>query len=340
MLSVALMRTAHAADTSADGYTVVKTIHVGGIGGWDYINCDPTTHRIFFTRQSHTQVLDTTTGQIVADIPNTMRCHGVALALDVGRGYVSDSDGVTVFDLNTGKTLGTIAADQGSDGIIYDPASKCVVVMNGRSEDASFIDTTAPIASAKAINVPLGGRPEFAAADGMGRVYINIESASEVAVIDSKTFKLIAIWKIGQGDGPSGMSIDPSNHLLFVGCHNQIMPIIDTQTGQTVANIPIGRGIDACGFNPTTGEAFASCGDGTLTVVKETSPGKFSATSVKTIPGARTMTVDISTGMIYLPDAEIAPTTQPAATQAANGGGYRRNRFKPDSFMIVVVGKQ
>jgi DNA-binding beta-propeller fold protein YncE len=340
LMMLGVSSTPAAADTPDGAYHVEKTIHIGGIGGWDYITIDPQTHRLFFTRQTHTQVLDPVTGQILADIPNTTRCHGVALAPAVERGYVSDSDGVTVFDLKTLKTLGTIAAGTGSDGIIYDPASQCVVVINGRSQDASFIDTTVPIESAKAINVPLGGRPEFAASDGKGRVYVNIESTSEVVVIDSKTFKAIARWNIGNGENPSGLAIDPAHHLLFSGCHNQTMAIIDTQTGKTIANIPIGTGIDACGFDPAIGEAFASCGDGTLTVVKETSSGQFTATTVKTLPGARTMTLDAATDTIYLPDALPATTTQPAATQPATygGGRYRRTRFKPDSFMMIVVG--
>jgi DNA-binding beta-propeller fold protein YncE len=318
----------NAAESESGGYKVVRTMHVGGMGRWDYVTLDNAGKRLFVTRSDHTQVLDCSDGHVLAEISDTPSSHGVALAEDAGRGFISDGHGVTVFDLKTLKPLGTIEAGKGSDAIIYDPASKCVVVMNGRSNDASFIDAGAEIGSAKATNVPLGGRPEFAAADGNGRVFINLEDKSEIAVLDSAAKKVVETWKIDGGEGPSGLALDVEGHRLFAGCHNKVMAVVDSQTGKTLGTVPIGSGVDACAFNPQTKEAFASCGDETLTVIKESSPGKFEATqTVKTPRGARTMALDPATQTLYLPTAEFEPA-QP---------GQRRPTAKPDTFMIVVV---
>jgi DNA-binding beta-propeller fold protein YncE len=324
---------------AADGdYGQVKTIHIGGAGRWDYISCDPETHHLFVPRSDHTQIIDPDQGKVLADIPDTQGCHGVAISPETGHGFVSDSKGVTVFDLKTLQPLGVIAAGSGPDAITYDPASKMVVVMCGRGQEASLIDATAPIDSAKAVHVSLGGRPEAGVADGAGRVYINLESTSEIAVVDPKQGKVVDRWKIDGGDSPSGLAIDAVHHRLFSGCHNRVMAIIDTETGKTIGTVPIGNGVDACAFDPGTGEAFASCGDSTVTMVKETSPGKFEGTTIKTVPAARTMTVDPSTHTLYLPTAEMAPASQPTTAPSGGGfGGGRRGQMKPDSFMIVVV---
>ena len=323
----------------AGDYSVTKTIHIGGTGRWDYITCDPETHRLFIPRSDHTQIIDPVEGKVLADITDTRGSHGVAIAPEAGRGFISDASGATVFDLTSLKPIGTVATGQGADAICYDPASKSVIVMCGRGQEASIIDAAAPMESAKATHVPLGGRPEAGVADGKGHVYINIESTSEIAVVDPKEGKVTARWKIDGGEEPSGLAIDIANHRLFSGCHNKVMAIIDTETGKTITTVPIGSGVDACAFDPGTGEAFASCGDGTVTVVKETSPGKFEGSTVKTQQGARTMTVDPSTHTLYLPDAEMLPATQPAAGGGGGGGGRQRGQMKPDSFMVIVVSR-
>jgi len=321
----------------ADDLHVTKTIHIGGTGRWDYISCDPQTHRLFVPRSDHTQIIDPDQGKVLADIPDTRGGHGVAIAPQAQRGFISDAAGVTVFDLNSLKPLGAIATGQGADAICFDPASKSVIVMCGRGEEASIIDAASPIETAKATHVPLGGRPEAGVADGKGHVYINIESTSEIAVVDPKEGKVTARWKIEGGEEPSGLAIDVEHHRLFSGCHNKVMAIIDTETGKTITTVPIGNGVDACAFDPGSGEAYASCGDGTVTVVKETSPGKFDTSTVKTQPGARTMTVDTSTHTLYLPDAEMIPATQPATGEGRGGRG--RGQMKPDSFMVIVVSR-
>jgi DNA-binding beta-propeller fold protein YncE len=325
---------AAAVRVASGNYRVIRTIPVGGVGGWDYAICDPQTHLIFVTRHSHTQVINPATGRVVADIKHTNGCHGVALVPAAGRGFISDVHGVTVFSLKNFKTLGAIAAGRGSDSIIYDSASGDVMVMNGRSRSVSFIPPSGPISSARAVNIPLSGRPEFAAADGQGHVYVNIASASKIAVIDDKTFKVIAQWKIGGGRSPAGAAIDPAHHELFVGCRNRVMAVIDTRTGKTIADIPIGSGNDACAYDAKTGEVFASCGDGTLTIARVRPDGKFTSQSIKTRRGARTMALDPVTDTAYLPDAVMQKIPNAGA---APGPRWRRYRMKPGSFEIIIV---
>jgi DNA-binding beta-propeller fold protein YncE len=313
-------------------YQVTDTFKVGGDGRWDYVNVDPASHLLFVTRQTHTQIIREQTGVVVADLKDTPGAHGVAVASELNRGFVSDGKGntVTVFDLKTFVVLDTVKTGQNPDSIIYDPASKMVFAFDGKSNDATVIDAAAaPDHSETKPAIALDGKPEFAAADGQGHVYVNIEDKSEVQVISTVTMKVTETWKIEGGQGPSGMAIDPTGHHLFCGCDdNQVMAVIDTQTGKTLGTVPIGKNVDACAFDPMTGEAFASCGDGTLTVVKETSPGKFEAVEVvKTRPGARTMGLDPVTDTIYLPTAEF---DTPAADE-------RRPNPKAGTFMIVVV---
>ncbi|HSZ54519.1 MAG TPA: hypothetical protein VK797_02580 [Tepidisphaeraceae bacterium] len=323
---------ARAADQSPD-YQVVKTLKVGGEGRWDYAIVDPQTHLLYVSRSTHTQIINPETGQVVHDLANTPGVHGIALAPEFNRGFTSNGRGntVTVFDLKTGDELGTVKTGTNPDSIIYDPASKKVFAFDGRSSDASVIDA-ASAPNTTSTRIPLDGKPEFAAADGAGHVYVNLEDKSSIAVIDSKALKVTAVWKIDGGEEPSGLAIDPAHHHLFSGCHNNVMVIVDTESGKTLGTAPIGQGVDACGFDPGTGEAFASCGDGTLTVVKETSPGKFEAVqTVKTRRGARTMALDPSTHTVYLAATEPLPGA--AAGEAPRRGGPQ------GPFVVLVVGR-
>jgi DNA-binding beta-propeller fold protein YncE len=279
-------------------------------------------------------VIDTQSGKVVADLKDTPGVHGVALAPDVNRGFTSNgrADNVSIFDLKTNQPLGNIATGKNPDAIMYDPFSKTILAFNGRSDDVTVIDADAAPGSKAKATIALGGKPELAASDNAGHVYINLENKSEVAVIDTKDWKVTDHWKIEGGEEPSGLALDAEHHRLFAGCGgNNVMAILDTQSGKTLATLPIGKGVDGCGFDPGTGEAFASCGDGTLTVIKETSTGKFEVTQkVETRRGARTMCVDPTTHTIFLPTAEFPP-------QQPNEKG--RPQPKPDSFMIVVVGQ-
>lgn len=324
------------AATGASGpYSVAKTLHLGGPGRWDYALADPANKVVYVTRQTHVQVVSTEDGKVVADLPGMKGNHGVAVAPEQGRGFVSDgqSNAVVVFDTKTYKELGRVPAGKNPDAIIYDPSSHKVMAFDGRGRDVTVIDPAAEPGEAAVVgHIPLEGKPEFAAADGQGHVFVNLEDKSSISEIDSSSLKVIATWKIEGGESPSGLAIDPANHHLFAGCDNKVMAIVDTQSGKTLATVPIGQGVDACGFDPGTGEAFASCGDGTLTVVKETSSGKFEVEqTVETKRGARTMALDASTHTIYLPTAEFM--------EGAAGGG-RRPQAKPDTFMLVVVSRQ
>jgi DNA-binding beta-propeller fold protein YncE len=316
------------ADDAKPNYAVTNTFKVVGVGGWDYAIVDPATHYLYQSRQSHTQVIDTSTGAIVADLPHC-GAHGIALVPNLNKGFTSDgkADTVTAFDLKSNTILYTVPTGHNPDCTIYDPSSKKVFAFDGRSDDSTVIDPAAKTPNLSVVaHIPLDGKPEFAAADGAGHVYVNIENKNEIQDIDTASLTIAHTWPI-DGDGPSGLAIDPDHHHLFAGCDAK-MVVVDTTTGKTIATPAIGDGVDACGFDAGTGEAFASCGDGTLSVIKETSPGKFETVqTVTTKPGARTMALDPSTHTIYLASAEMLPKQQ----------GERRPKMKPDTFAILVV---
>jgi len=330
-LAVGGIRAAAAADQT---YALSRTIKVGGDGGWDYVTLDAAGKLLYVTRTTHTMVIDAATGQTVHDIPGTARAHGVALVPEVGRGFISDGKGasVVVFDLNTGATLGKVPAAEDADGIIYDPASKQVLVMCG---DAHLMVAIAPDVNPKggmaSATIDLGGSPEFAAADGKGRVYVNIEDKDEVAVVDTHAMKVIAHWPLGAGKHPTGMSIDPESRRLFIGCRNGKLIVMNADDGKIVTDFPIGAYVDATAFDK--GLVFASCGDGTLTIVREVSPDKFElAQTVKTEIGARTMAVDHGNGTIYLPTSDLILPPAPTAENP-----HPRPSPVPGTFRILVV---
>ncbi len=274
-------------------------------------------------------VLDARTGKTVADIPGQKRNHGVAIVPGAGRGFITDGNdaSVTVFDLKTYAVLGKVKTDEDSDGVIYDPASGKVLVVCGDPglliPITPDLDLTAGNADAK---VELGGKPEFLAADGKGRAFINLVDKDQVAVVDTKTMKVVDKWPTAPGGSPVGMSMDVAKRRLFIGCRKpQKLIVMDADNGKVLADFPIGAGVDATKF---AGDIFASCGDGTLTVVGETTPGKFQVIqTVQTPRGARTMGVDPTTHTLYLPTAEMLPPAE----------GQTRPRPKPGTFMIVVV---
>ena len=328
------IRTAAAAPATDPTYALTRTIKVGGDGGWDYVTLDPAGKTLYVTRTTHTMVLDTATGKVVHDIPGTARAHGVALVPDTGRGFISDGKGasVLVFDLGSGTTLGKVPAAEDADGIIYDPASKKVLVMCGDAHQMIAIAPDVdPKSGAASATIDLGGSPEFAVADGKGRVFVNIEDKDEVAVVDTNTMKVVARWPLGPGKHPTGMSMDPVSHRLFIGCRNGHLIIMNADDGKIVADFPIGQYVDATAFN--NGLVFASCGDGTLTVVREVSPDKFElAQTVKTQIGARTMAVDHANGTIYLPTSDLILPPPPSAENPRP-----RPVPVPGTFRILVV---
>src|SRR5215467_1095192 len=295
----------------AAGYHVLKKVTLGGDGFWDYLTMDSAARRLYISRTNRVMVWDVDSGTVAGEIPGTNGVHGIALATDVGKGFTSNGrDGTsTIFDLKTLKVLGQAKTSAGPDAIIYDPASQRVFTLNAGGKDATAIDAkTGEVAG----SVALGGKPEFAAADGRGTVFVNMEDKSTVVAIDSKNLKIKATWPLAPGESPSGMAIDADHHRLFIGCHNKMMVIMDTDSGKVIATPPIGNGVDANGFDPGTQLAFSSNGDGTLTVVHEDSPDKFTVVeNASSAPRARTMAVDLKNHNVYLVTAEFLPAPAP-----------------------------
>jgi len=316
-------------------WSVTKTMHIGGEGGWDYVTVDAATHRLFVTRSTHTQVIDSESGKVLGDIPGQKRSHGTAIVPDLGRGFITDGGGsgaIVVFDLKTYATLGTLAAMPDADGIVYDKAQNLVLAVSGDGNSLlTFKPDIDPVNGKIDPPIALGGAPEFLAYDDAGKAYVNLEDKSTVAVVDLKTRKVTAHWPVAPGGRPVGMAIDRKTHRLFIGCRGpQKLIVMSTDDGKIITDLPIGAGVDATKFH--AGHAFASCGDGTLTVASEKA-GKLEVEQVvKTPSGARTIAVDDATGKLYLPTAEFEPLVPGAASQ--------RPKAKPDTFMIVEVGQQ
>jgi hypothetical protein len=331
LIPVMFFSLAFSARAAAQGHWAVeKTFHIGGEGGWDYVTVDSANHRLYVPRSTHTMVIDTRSGKTLADIPGQKHNHGVALAPDAGRGFITDGAGaVVIFDLKSNQVLGTLTAPTDADGIIFDKSDGLVLLVSG---DNGVLLTTKPDVDPQngKLDPPidLGGKPEFLATDGNGKVYVNLEDKSEVAVIDIQARKVTARWPVAPGGTPVGMSIDTEKRRLFIGCRNpQKLIVMSTDDGKVLADLPIGAGVDATRFDD--GDALASCRDGKLEIARETAPGKFEIVqTVKTPEGARTMDVDTSTHKVYLPTAAFEP---------ASGGG--RPKAKPGSFMIVVVAR-
>ncbi|HTQ79349.1 MAG TPA: YncE family protein [Thermoanaerobaculia bacterium] len=319
----------------ASGYHVLERLALGGEGGWDYLTADAAARRLYVTRGSHVTVVDLDTGKVAGEIPNLSGIHGVALAPDLGRGYVSNgkSSEVTVFDLKTLKVLKTVkSTGENPDAILYDPASHRVFAFNGRSANATVFDAKT---DAVAGTIALGGKPEFAASDLKGRVYVNIEDKSEVVALDAAKLTVAARWPLAPCEEPSGMAIDRQHGRLLVGCSNQKAGIVDLATGKVVGTPPIGKGVDANGFDPATGYGFSSNGEGTLTVLAADAAGHFKVLdTVPTERGARTMALDEKTHRVYLATAKFNPAPAPTAEQP-----HPRPTPVPGSFVLLVVGR-
>ena len=315
------------------GYHIIKRIQVGGEGGFDYLQVDPGARRLYISREAHVMVLDIDTGKLAGDIQDTEGVHGIAIAPEFGRGFTSNgrANTATIFDLKTLKVLGQVKTGQNPDCIIYDPASQKVFTFNGKSHDATAFDAaTGKVAGI----ISLGGKPEFAAADGNGKIFVNIEDKNEVVELDSMKLTVVNRFSLKPGEEPSGMALDPKHHLVFSGCHNEMMTVLDTVTGKVIATIPIGKGVDANGYDPVTGLIFSSNGDGTLTVARELSQGGFEvAETVQTQKGSRTMAIDTKTHDIYLTAARFSLPAQ------ASADVKHRPEMIKGSFEVLVVGQ-
>ena len=328
-----LMTVFPVANAQQPTWQISKTLHIGGEGAWDYVTVDPQSNRLFVTRSTHTQIIDTTTGKVIADLPGQSRSHGTAIVPAVNRGFITEGGGegaIDVFDLSTYKLLGKIHTMPDSDGIIYDPFQDLILAVSGDEGKLMTFKPDIDIATGKFTTIDLGGAPEFLAADRDGKAYINLEDKNLVAVVDLKANKVVDRWPVAPGGKPVGMSIDGRDHLLFIGCRDpQKLIVMNTETGKVVAALPIGSVVDATKF--AAGQVFASCGGSGELFVASQKDGTWQIDHVvKTASGARTMDLDPRNHIIYLPTAE----TEPAAP------GERRPRMKPESFMIVEVSQK
>jgi len=327
---------APAAAAPAAPYRVVKKLEIGGEGRWDLFAIDSRTKRLYVPRSDHVIVIDADSGAVLDRIDDTEGVHGVALVPELERGFTSDGrDGaMTVFDLKTFAVLGKVKAGTNPDAIVYDPASRRVFCFNGRGNDVTAVDAAVDLSKEGVTDrLELGGKPELAVADGKGQVFVNLEDTSEVVRFDAKTLRITARWPLKPGEGPTGLAIDVERHRLFSACDNRKMVVLDAETGKVLATPAIGDGVDGAAFDPATGTAFSSNGDGTLTAVRETSPGTFEVVqTLATQRGARTMALDPTTHRIYLPTAEFGPAPTPTPGQQR-----QRPSIVPGSFAILVA---
>ncbi len=332
---VSLAVLAAAAFAPAGQYEVKQKYVLGGDGGWDYLTYDSAGKRLFISRGTHVMVVDTAKGTVVGDVPNTPGVHGIALAQDLGKGFTSNGreNSVTVFDLKTLKETARIKIEgENPDAILYEPTTQRIFTFNGRSKNATVIDAAKGTVVG---NIPLDGKPEFAAADGKGVVFVNIEDKNEITSIDAKKASVIKSWPLTGCDEPSGLAMDVKNRRLFSGCGNKVMAVTNADTGKVVTTIPIGQGVDANAFDADNQLAFSSNGEGTLTVAHEDSTDKYSVVdNATTQRGARTMALNTDTHEALVVTAEIEEAPP------AKEGERPRRTMKPGTFTLLVVGKK
>ena len=312
----------------------VEKFDIKGDGGTDYVAVESATGHVFVSRGTHYVVVDPDQGKIIGDIPGSQRAHGVAFANEFNKGFTTDGSNAdsTIFDLTSLKVLDKVKTDKDSDAVIYDPFSKRVFTFNGDANTASAIDA----ASGKLVSTfPLGGGPEFGATDGKGKIFVNLEDKSSLVKFDAKTLKIENTWPLAPCESPSGLAIDAAHEILVVGCHNKLMAFVDGNSGKVLGTVPIGQGVDANRFDPATGYAFASCGDGTLTIAHEDSPTKFSLVEmIQTQRGARTMALEYASHTVYLVTAEFGPAPEPTKDNPRP-----RPAVLPDTFTLLIYGK-
>jgi DNA-binding beta-propeller fold protein YncE len=318
------------AEAPDGGYRILKKIPVGGEGGWDYLTVDVAAHRLYITRSNRVVVLDVEEGKVVGEVAKTDGVHGVALVPRHKRGFTSNGKDATatVFDLETLREIARPKVGKGPDAILYDPTSDRVFTFNAGSKDATALEA----ADGKpAGTVALDGRPESGVSDEKGLVYVNIVDKSEVVVFDAQKLQVKERWSLDSGKGPMGIAMDRSKRRLFVTCRNEKMVVLNADGGKVLDTLPIGKGTDACAFDPGTGRAFSSNGDGTLTVVEEQPADHYRvAAVVPTQAGARTMALDTKTHNVLLAAVRYKPVAP---------GQKGRPSPEPDSFTILVVGK-
>jgi YVTN family beta-propeller protein len=321
---------------AAEGsYGVATHIALDGGGGWDDLIVDSKAQLLYVARATRVAVIDVRTGRGIAEIADTAGVHGIALAPDLNRGYITcgQSNLIKVFDLESRAILANIEAGDGPDAIAYDPATQRVFAFNGRGHSATVIDARTNTVVA---TIPLAGKPEFSRADERGNIFVNIEDTAELARIDAHTATLTARWPLGHCEEPSGLAIDVVHRRGFSTCGNETLAITNLDNGAAVATLPIGRGVDGAAFDPDSQTVFSSNGEGTLTVLRELTPDRYvTVQTLITQRGARTMTLDAATHRLYLPTAQLMP---PVPASAENP--HPRPMPVPGTFVVLVVQRQ
>jgi YVTN family beta-propeller protein len=324
---------------AADGakMEVLQRWKLGGEGGWDYLLADPAKERVFISRGTRVDVISSESGKLIGSIPDTQGVHGIALAKGLNRGYTSNgrANSVTVFDLDTLKVIQeTKIPGRNPDAILYEPAAKHVFTFNGASKDVTVLDGSS---LAVVATIPVPDKPEFAADDGHGQIFVNIESEpGQMAVIDTAKLAVKAIWPLPGCNSPSGLAIDGAHHRLFSVCDGKVMAVTDGASGRQVALVPIGEHPDAAAYDEKRGIVYSSNGEGTLSVIRQDSADHYSvAETLSTQRGARTMALDGKTGKIFLVTADFGPAPAPTAAQPRP-----RPTLIADSFVVLVVGKR
>jgi hypothetical protein len=317
---------------TASTYRITHTYTLGGDGSWDYIVPDPPNHRVFIGRQTRVMVVDENDGRLLGEVTGIKGAHGTAVADGSGHGFATSGNdaSVVMFDLKTFKTLGRIPAAEDADAIIYDQPSNRVFTFNGDAHSSTVID---PAAGTLITNIPLGGKPEYGASAGDGKVYANLTDSSEVVEIDAKALTVTRRWPTAPCKQPVAMAIDPGHHRLFSGCRSGVMAISDYQAGQVVATVPIGQGVDGAGYDAAAGDVFASNASGTLTVIHQDGPNAYRVVeNVPTAAGARNMGLDPATHRIFVVSAKFAPAASPTPANPRP-----RPAVLPGTFVMMVI---
>ena len=327
-LGLILAATALLAGQSSSMYRVTHTYTLGGDGSWDYVVPDPPNHRLFIARQNRVMVVDEDSGKLLGEVTGINGAHGTAIAERTGHGFATSGNdrSVVMFDLKTFMALGRIPAAEDADAIVYDPASNRVFTLNGDAHSSTVIE---PQAGALITNIPLGGKPEYGASAGDGKVYANLTDISEVVEIDAKQATVTRRWSTAPCKQPVSMAIDTAHHRLFSGCRSGLMAVSDYDAGKVVATLPIGMGVDGAGYDAASGDAFASNADGTLTVIHQDTPDQYRVVeNVPTPAGSRNMGLDPANHRVFIVSAKFgpAPTT-----------GRGRAPVLPGSFAMMTI---
>ena len=321
------------AQSKASQYHIANKFSVEGDGGWDYLAVDDNSGRLYISHGTIVQVLDTKDGKTIGTIKDLKGVHGIAIAQDLNKGFITSGKDstVVVFDLKTSLVTEKVSIHgQNPDAILYDDFTQRIFTFNGRSNDATVIDAK----TNKIIGtIALGSKPEFAVTNSKGKIYVNMEDTSMIYMINSKTMKVEQQWALKNGKEPSGLAIDKATNRLFSVCDNKLMIVMDAESGKIITSLPIGEHVDGCGFDSEMKRVYSSNGDGTLTVIQEENANKFKVIeNVSTQKGARTISVNSKTHHIYMPTAEYGETPK-----ATTENPRPRPALKPNSFVILDV---